>query len=151
MDIVTLTHALGIARQSLSAMVNLRDFSKAAGEIAKLQESLMTTQQAAINLHAENIRLSQEMVELKKILTQRARYELYLFESGFSAYRLKRKAALKALGDLDFNEPQHFICQRCMDTEEKRIVLQPDYGMGGCDAVSSWVCPACKTRCAVRR
>jgi len=149
MDIVAILNSLSSTLGGVRAALDLRDFSKSAGELAKLQEALLTAQQTAFKLNNEILHLRQELTKSEHVLSQKARYELIVFPSGFCTYSLKDAKILADAGDTAFNEPHHFICQKCMDKDNQRVILQPDRApVDG--LIHYWFCPECSARYTIR-
>lgn len=134
--------SLGLIKQALAAAIEIRDFNKAATEIAKLNDALLDTQNAVIAqnstlfaLQQEKFEAAEELRKLKEALAEKSRYSLFEIFPRMFAYRVNLPPAESRAGEPITSQPLHYLCQGCFDKGIK-MVLQA--------SGSGWICNGCK-------
>ncbi|WP_146165806.1 hypothetical protein [Stenotrophomonas panacihumi] len=135
--------AIDLIRKGLSAAIDVRDFNKAAAELAKLNDALLSAQSALLaqnsalfNLQREKFETAEELRKLKEALAQKDHYPLVDLGGGVFAYRVDAPPHESGTGNPSATQVAHYLCQPCWDGG-KRSVLQR-YGRGV-------KCPLCDT------
>jgi hypothetical protein len=137
--------ALDTIRKGLGAAIELRDFNKAATELAKLNEALISAQTALLaqntalfDLQQEKFETAEKLRKAEESLAERGRYSLFELTSGNYAYRVNVAPQQSGSSEPGSSEPMHYLCQPCFDSGRK-VVLQRQCALGSIHAR----CPAC--------
>lgn len=144
MDITLIQSAitsLKSAAEIANGMMQLKSLGDVQGKVIELQGAILTAQSSALAANGEQaamlekIRsLGEELARAKAWEEQRQRYALtsILGGAGF-VYSLR--------GDKSNGEPPHFICAKCYEDSERRILQQASER-----GFPYWFCPKCDTR-----
>lgn len=122
--------AIDLIRKGLSAAIDVRDFNKAAAELAKLNEALIGAQNAILAqnsalfvLQNEKFEITEKLRKLEEAVAERGRYSLFELTPGHYAYRVNLPPQDDGAGNPSSTEPVHYLCQACFDGGRK-VVLQ---------------------------
>lgn len=137
--------AIDLIRKGLGAAIELRDFNKAAAELAKLNEALISAQTALLaqntalfDLQREKFETAEKLRKAEEALAERGRYSLFELTTGNYAYRVNVAPLPSGPGEPGSSEPVHYLCQPCFDGG-KKVVLQRHEIWGSVHAR----CPTC--------
>ncbi len=115
--------SLNAATSVLSSFLNLRDFTKHAGEIAQLQGHIIQANSLIISAQNEHSSLTTKIQELEKECmrlkdwsTEKANYERREIGNGVFAYIEKNYVGMA--------EKAHKLCCNCFDNKNIRSTLQ---------------------------
>lgn len=135
-SITTALSAIGLARQAVSAALELRDFNQAAVELSRLNDALLSAQNGLLTqsatlfqLQSEKFALTEELRKLKEALAERARYTLVEVAKGAFAYRSNLASEEGATSGSGAAEPEHYICQPCFDKGSKGVLQRRTNGV----------------------
>ncbi|MBB1161480.1 RING finger protein [Aquariibacter albus] len=147
MDISLVTSAAGAVTAAVDigrGLLGIRDAAKLAPEVAKLNETLLDAQQrlfsltaALLALQQQHFETAQKLREAEDALAQRSGYTMVELAPGHVAYRVDQRPALAGPGGPVPAQPQHYLCQPCLDIRRHRSALH----VRGAGAR----CPECKT------
>ncbi|HBZ46439.1 MAG TPA: hypothetical protein DEO93_03890 [Stenotrophomonas sp.] len=137
--------AIDLIRKGLSAAIEVRDFNKAAAELAKLNEALIGAQTALLaqnatlfDLQREKFETTEKLRKAEEALAERGRYSLFELTTGNYVYRVNLTPQKSGSSEPGSSEPMHYLCQACFDGGRK-VVLQRQHALGSIHAR----CPAC--------
>lgn len=137
--------AIDLIRKGLAAAIEVRDFNKAASELAKLNEALIGAQSALLaqntvlfELQREKFETAEKLRKLEESLAERGRYSLIEVTRGAFAYRVNVAPLPSGTSEPALSEPVHYLCQPCFDGG-KKVVLQRHEIWGSVHAR----CPTC--------
>ncbi|MEH6510352.1 hypothetical protein [Halopseudomonas aestusnigri] len=144
MDVSSLLASASAVSELAKLLVDERDRHKAAAikldfteKLMQVNSQVLEVQNAIISKDRELHALQERIRELEAHEADRLRYQLRevgTHGSGF-AYQLRPASELPERTD----EPQHFICQPCLDIRQHKAVL-----VRVRKPAPYWVCPACK-------
>ena len=124
--------SLDMARRAVGAAIDIRDFNKAATELAKLNDALLTAQNALLSQNAtlfemqrEKFETAEELRKLREAMTERQSYSLFKLPTGCFVYRVNQPPQESGTAEPFGTEPMHYLCQHCFDKGVK-AVLQPN-------------------------
>jgi len=127
---MTLFSAIGTtlktAQDSIKVVLESRDLIKNAPllqQISSAQQSVLSLQAQLFELQNKYLETAEELTKLKKSITQRNRYALVEISKGVFVYRLRASPESGGAVDPSTAEPEHHICQRCMDDKGIRSIL----------------------------
>ncbi|HEL3791737.1 TPA: hypothetical protein UMT86_001371 [Stenotrophomonas maltophilia] len=128
-SIGTAFSAIDLIRKGLVAAVEVRDFNKAATELAKLNEALISAQTALLaqnsalfDLQREKFESAEKLRKLEEALTERGRYSLVELADGYFAYLANVTPKQSGTLQPGCTEPVHYICQPCFDGGKKGVL-----------------------------
>lgn len=140
MDISLLLSSLNASKNLVGLLVDERDRQKAAAiqidltnKIIEAQAQISEVLAAVIEKDGRIQALAERNRELEAQHREKARYRLAKLGTAgqFFAYQLRPVAELPERSD----EPEHFVCQPCLEDGKKRVLLVTE------DVA---VCPGCK-------
>ncbi|WP_155773602.1 hypothetical protein [Burkholderia territorii] len=144
--ISTAAASISLAKEIGKAAMGLRDFNAMAAKISDMNAALLTAQDSLFQHNAQLLTLQQELFQLRleldaanAALSEKGRYELFEVSKGAFVYKSKGESP---------DEPTHYVCQPCFDTERQKVVLKfhPEFQFH----VASWNCPRCKNNWRAR-
>lgn len=143
-SIATAIASLKTAQEIAVSALVVRDFNQSAAAIAQINEKLLAAQQGLLahntmllQLQSEHFQAAEELRKLKESLSEKAAYELFDLGGGVFVYRANARPSSGRPGDPGPTQPEHFICQPCLDTAGKKSVLRR-WGD------NEWNCTVCK-------
>ena len=111
------------AKEISQSLMTLRDEEMIRSRVFDLTSSLMELQQQLMQAQLEQMELVKRIGELEQCLNTAntkqqkfARYRLHQFPEGASAFVLR--------DEYQAEEPKHYICSVCLESEQK-VILQP--------------------------
>jgi hypothetical protein len=141
MDIPLLLSSLNASKNLVGSLVDERDRQKAAAiqidltnKIIEAQSQISEILAAIIDKDGRIQTLTERNRHLEAQQSEKARYRLAKLGTAgqFFAYQLRPVAELPERSD----EPEHFVCQPCLEDGKKRVLLVGD---------DLAVCPGCNT------
>ncbi|MGS1115996.1 hypothetical protein [Castellaniella sp. UC4442_H9] len=131
--------------------VAIRDGAKASEVVRAMNEKLLNAQQRLFELSAalgtlqqENFQAAQELRELREALAERNRYTLFELVPGSFVYRVNLPPERTDGLDPRGSEPEHYVCQQCLDSPVKRKVVLRHFARNEY-TYANWRCPVCRT------
>ncbi|HDS1216241.1 TPA: hypothetical protein QEF70_002715 [Stenotrophomonas maltophilia] len=128
-SISTAFTAIDLIRKGLSAAIDVRDFNKAAAELSKLNEALISAQTALLaqngalfELQREKFQATEKLRELEEALAERGRYSLVELAAGHFAYRVNVIPKEGGASQPSGAQPVHHLCQPCFDKGVKSVL-----------------------------
>jgi hypothetical protein len=139
--------SLKAAKELGQAALAVHEFNEMApvisnlnSELLKAQDSLFTHNMELLTLQQEYLKATKELAEVRESLAEKARYALFEITPGAFVYRAEARPASPHETNPVAAEPEHFICQQCFDSPERRKSALKRIGH------SEWNCHACKNR-----
>ncbi|MFA5804713.1 MAG: hypothetical protein WC879_08710 [Melioribacteraceae bacterium] len=84
--------------------------------IITLQSNILSMQSEYGELLESKNNIEKELVELKKLVSDKSNYELVQIDTGIFAYTQK--------SDSNAGNPKHYLCQNCFDNKNYKSILQ---------------------------
>jgi uncharacterized protein YbaR (Trm112 family) len=140
----TIGATLKSAQESINIALESRDLIKSASVLQQLsaaQQSVLTLQAQLFELQNKYFETTKELTKLKEAAIERERYALTEIAKGVFALKSKPVPSTMNIGDVSASEPEHFLCQPCLDIRgQKSILKRSANGFFGV----ALVCPSCK-------
>ncbi|PXV54200.1 hypothetical protein SAMN04487785_11420 [Dyella jiangningensis] len=139
---------LKTAQDAINVALESRDLIKNAAVVQQLsaaQHGVLSLTAQLFELQNKYLETAQELADLKKSLVQRNSYALFEISKGIFVYRLKVAGDTAGTEDPGSAEPEHYICQPCMDTKGVRAVLLRSANAFGFYSLN---CPICDRKFA---
>jgi hypothetical protein len=128
--------ALKAALDIVKTIKDASDVATRQGIVIKLQEQILSAQQAQFSLVEKVRALEEEMTRFETWDTEKDRYQLKQLGSLAFVYILKIGAAN--------GEPLHWLCANCYQNRKKRLLQYVSHGSPGPDYTKDiWRCPDC--------
>lgn len=145
-SISTAFSAIDLIRKGLSAAIDVRDFNKAAAELAKLNDALLSAQSALLaqnsalfELQSQKFETAEKLRKLEETLAEKGRYRLFELSRGTFVYRVDLTPAEGGTVDPSSAQPDHYLCQPCWDQGRKSVLQHLGSGIWRCSLCSQTV------------
>ncbi|MFK2876923.1 hypothetical protein [Rhodanobacter hydrolyticus] len=136
---------LKATQETLRVALESRDLIKNAPLLQQLnaaQQNVFALNAQLFELQNQYLETAQDLAKLKQSAVERDRYALSEITKGVFALKFRGAPASVDGSHEGLAEPEHFICQPCLDGRGQKVVLQRVTDGWGSIALK---CPSCNT------